>query len=390
MTVGVPLCTVAQTELVVPRSMPMTSSPKMCLQRAEQRPGLLVVWVLLQQRGQLRSRPRLQPVAGEETRQQQARAEVLRIQLHRAQGPGGGGARIRALLRAAGGTHGGEEAGRVVLERGRVGGGRFAEALLLLALAPGGQRRVGARARLLALQLDQLGGDLLAVRVQLAGRPEGEDRLGALAVEGVLQRLFVELPGGADAGEPLGPQHPLPPLARPTLLFHLRELAALQRRAVALRQLGAVIAVVAGPGLLVGEDVVRGREPLEPFREQRAEPAHVAAVPGIRMEAFRFFQISAADGSAVGVGCHGKQLVMGQPVALALEFFELALHVSRKIDVASGPRRRAQTGSPCRQALRPPVTARYPTAQGGERSVRPWRRPRRAAPRRGRSPRRSL
>src|SRR6266403_2896695 len=190
MTVGVPLCTVAQTELVVPRSMPMTSSPKMCLQRAEERPGLLVVGVLLQQRGQFRSRPRLEPGGGEEARQQHARAEVVRIQLYRAQGPGGCSARIGALLRAAGCADGSEEAGRVVLEGGRVGGDGLGEALLLLALAPGGQRRVRARARLLSLQLHQLGGDLLAVRIQLAGRLEGEDRLGALAVERVLQRLF--------------------------------------------------------------------------------------------------------------------------------------------------------------------------------------------------------
>src|SRR5882672_5013581 len=143
MTVGVPLCTVAQTELVVPRSMPMTSSPKMYLQRAEERPGLLVVGVLLQQRGQFRSRPRLEPVAGEEARQEHARAEIVRIQLHRPQGPGGCSARIGALLRAAGCADGGEEARRVVLEGGRVGGDRLGEALLFLAVAPGGQRRVG-------------------------------------------------------------------------------------------------------------------------------------------------------------------------------------------------------------------------------------------------------
>src|SRR5882762_975297 len=147
MKVGMALCTVAQKELVVPRSMPMTSSPKMCLQRAEERPCLLVVGVLLQQRGQLRSRPRLEPVAGEEARQQHARVEVVRIQLHRAQGPGGCSARIGALLRAAGCADGGKEARRVVLEGGRVGGDGLGEALLFLALAPRGQRRVGARAR---------------------------------------------------------------------------------------------------------------------------------------------------------------------------------------------------------------------------------------------------
>src|SRR5467141_1455854 len=146
MTVGVPLCTVAQTELVVPRSMPMTSSPKMCLQRAEKRLGLLVVGVLLQQRGQLLSSPRFQPVGGEEARQQHARADVLRIQVHRAQGPGGGRTGIGALLRAAGGADGGEKARRVVLECRGVSGDRLGETLLFLALAPGGKRRVGARA----------------------------------------------------------------------------------------------------------------------------------------------------------------------------------------------------------------------------------------------------
>src|SRR2546427_9431192 len=137
MTVGVPLCTVAQTELVVPRSMPMTSSPKMCLQRAEERPGLLVVGVLLQQRGQLRSRPRLETVAGEEARQQHARAQVVRIQLHRAQRPGGCSARIGALLRAAGSADGGEAARRVVLEGGRVASDGLGEAFLFLVLAAG-------------------------------------------------------------------------------------------------------------------------------------------------------------------------------------------------------------------------------------------------------------
>src|SRR6267143_6135022 len=136
MTVGVPLCTVAQTELVVPRSMPMTSSPKMCLQRAEERLGLLVVRVLLQQRAQLRSRPRLEPIGGEEARQQHAGADVLRIQFHRAHGPGGGRARIGVLLRAAGGADGGEEARRVVLERRPVGSDGLGEALLFLAFAP--------------------------------------------------------------------------------------------------------------------------------------------------------------------------------------------------------------------------------------------------------------
>src|ERR1700730_17639265 len=110
MTVGAPPCTVAQTELVVPRSMPMTSSPKLCLQRPEELLGLLVIGGDLQQRGQLGAGPRLPSSADEETCQHHARAGILRIQLHGPDGPGGGGARVRSVERAARGPHRGLEA----------------------------------------------------------------------------------------------------------------------------------------------------------------------------------------------------------------------------------------------------------------------------------------
>src|SRR5438067_13372446 len=106
MTVGAPSCTVAQTELVVPRSMPMTSSPKVILQRPEERLGLLVIGVLVEQRGQLRPRPRFHARRHEEAREQQAGASVVGIELHRAGSPDGGGPGIAGLHRAAGGAHG--------------------------------------------------------------------------------------------------------------------------------------------------------------------------------------------------------------------------------------------------------------------------------------------
>src|SRR3989442_3763626 len=160
MTVGVPSCTVAQTELVVPRSMPMTSSPKVILQRPEERLGLLVIGVLVEKRGQLRPRSRLHARRHEQPREQPAGAAVVGIQLHRAGRPDGGGPGVARFHRAAGSAHGGSEARGVVLEGGRIGGDRLGETAPLFAFLGGRERRVGPGFGLLPLQLDQLGGDL--------------------------------------------------------------------------------------------------------------------------------------------------------------------------------------------------------------------------------------
>src|SRR5260370_17766490 len=170
MTVGWPPCTVATTELVVPRSMPMTSSPTVCLQRLQERLGLLVIGVLVEQRDQLGPRARLHAQGREDLRQEQARRAVARIQLHRARGPGAGGARVVALQAAAGRPERRGQVARVELEGRPVGGDGVLPALLLLALLARHQSRVGAGAGLLALQLHQLGGALLSVVGQLPPR----------------------------------------------------------------------------------------------------------------------------------------------------------------------------------------------------------------------------
>src|SRR5437667_1637103 len=368
MTVGVPPCTVAQTELVVPRSMPMTSSPKVILQRPEERLGLLVIGVLVEKRGQLRPRSRLHARRHEQPREQPAGAAVVGIQLHSAGRPDGGDPGVARFHRAAGSAHGGSEARGVVREGGRIGGDRLGETAPLFAFLRGRERRVGPGFGLLPLQLDQLGGDLVPLRIELARGLESEDGLRALAVERRLHRLLVELARRADAGEPLGPQHALAALACAAFLFGDGELPALQRHAVGLRKLGPVVAVVSRAHLLVGQHLVSSRETLEPFREERPELAGLLAVPGVGMEALRLLEVCAADGTAVGVGSDAEQLVVRQPIPARLQLLQLVLHVGRKLDDPSGARfRRAQTVPPARERSSPRVSPRYPTVQSPQK-----------------------
>src|SRR5260370_7715689 len=87
MTVGWPPCTVATTELVVPRSMPMTSSPTIYLKRLQERLGLLVIGVLVEQRRQLGPGARLQVEGLVRLRQEQSGPAVARLPLHPPPGP---------------------------------------------------------------------------------------------------------------------------------------------------------------------------------------------------------------------------------------------------------------------------------------------------------------
>src|SRR5260370_13520955 len=160
MTVGWPPCTVATTEFVVPRSMPMTSSPTIYLKRLQERLGLLVIGVLVEQRRQLGPGARLQVEGLVRLRQEQSGPAVGGVQLHRARGPGAGRARVVALHAAAGRPDRRSEVAPVELEGRPVGGDGLLPALLLLALLARRHRRAGAGAGLLALQLRQLGGDL--------------------------------------------------------------------------------------------------------------------------------------------------------------------------------------------------------------------------------------
>src|SRR4051812_10594548 len=367
MTVGWPFCTVAQTELVVPRSMPMTSSPTSCLQRPEERLGLLVVGGLAEKQGQFVARARLLAGGDQRPHQQHPRDRVVRLQLRRAPGPEQDGAHVAALHRTARGAARRGEAGRIVLIASGVGGEGIGEAPVVLLLLRGHHRRAGAGACLLALELHQLGTDLLAVRIELARGLERRDRVGALAVERVLQRLLVQLAGGADAGESLGAKQALAPLARAALLLGARELAPLHRLAVGVRELGAMVAIVRGAQLLVGERLVAGGEPLEPLGEERRERAQVLAVIGVGVEALRLLEVRAADGPAVGVGGDSEQLVERQAAAARLELANLALHVLRKVDVPCAVRRRSHVPPGRRRAQRPAVPPEYLTASFGEK-----------------------
>src|SRR2546428_104219 len=173
-------------------------------------------------------------------------------------------------------------------------------------------------------------------------------------------------PCGSD---PARAQHALAALAGPPLFLRARQLAPIERGAVGLRQLGAVVAVVRRARLLVRQDLARAREPLEPLGEQRAEPPRLLAVPGVGMEPLRLLQIRAPDGPAVGVGGDPEQLVVRQPISPGLELLELVLHVGRKLDGSSGAaRRRTQTVSPC-ACIRARVAPEYPTVQSGEKDL---------------------
>src|SRR5437588_12948073 len=102
MTVGVPSTTAARTELVVPRSMPMTGSTLARLERLEQSARLLVLGVRLQQGFQRRlglallGKSRLRP------RQEELGLGRAGSILHRPRRPRGRGGEIAQRDRDAG------------------------------------------------------------------------------------------------------------------------------------------------------------------------------------------------------------------------------------------------------------------------------------------------
>src|SRR5260370_3060993 len=132
-TTGEPPATVATTELVVPRSIPMTSSPTVRLQAFQERPGLLVFWVLAEDEGQLGPRPRLHVELREGAREQEARRQVAGVQLDGAQRPAAGELRVAVLHRAAGRAGGRGEGVPVELESRGVGPPRQPQLPALLA-----------------------------------------------------------------------------------------------------------------------------------------------------------------------------------------------------------------------------------------------------------------
>src|SRR4051812_24303582 len=309
-TTGVPDCTVATTELVVPRSMPITGSTAVS-HAFQENARLLVLGMLGEDQRQLVTRLRLEPELDECLAEEQARLGVAaRRDLH---GLGGEARRLLHLsrgVRAARGAHRALVAVGIDLVGLRVGGhGRLHVALVLVLMAVL-QREAGAGLQRVLLELDELLRDLGAARIELARGLQRGDRAGALAVLRQRERVLVELAGGGDAGEALAAEEALAAFALAALFLFARELPALGSGALDRAELRGGLLVVLGAEVRVGEDLVRGGEPLEGLRQERCVLAEILAVPCVGMVPARTFEIRASDRCRLGVGADAENLVM--------------------------------------------------------------------------------
>src|ERR1700686_1391220 len=335
-TAGTPPWTVATTELVVPRSMPMTGSGTLLHESASERleEGFCfgVVGLILQHEQQLRSSLGRLLQADEGAGGEDAQAVLAGEALEPARGPAPGAREVAERQGAAGCTGRRVRARRFELDGGGVARQRLAEVaggLALLAQVKGGGR---ARLDRLALDFGQLGRDLLAAGVELARRAQHLDGDRPLSVGHVLERLFVQLPRRAHAREALGAKEALAPLMLPSLLLLPSLRAQAGGGAVSFGERGRVVAVVFGAGLVVGEDLVGRGHALEGAREHGAEIAQLLAVPGVGVEPLAALEVGPADGAPVGVRTDAEKLVMGDPNGARFEGEKLVLDVEWKID----------------------------------------------------------
>src|SRR4051812_4409586 len=331
-TTGVPACTVATTELVVPRSMPITGS-RAVSHAFQENARLLVLGMLGEDQRQLVTRLRLEPELDECLAEEQARLGVAARRDVR--GLGGEAARLLHLSggeRAARGSDRALVAVRVDLERLGVGGhGRLHLALVLVLVAVP-QREAGAGLLRVLLELDELLRNLGPARIELARCLQRGDGASALAVLRQCERVLIELAGGRDAGEALAAEEALAAFPVPAIFLFARELPALGSGALDRAELRRGLLVVLGAEVGVGENLVRGGEPLEGLRQERCVLAEVLAVPCVGVVPARTFEISASDRCRLGVGADAENLVMRAAARAAGEIGELLAQILGKVD----------------------------------------------------------